>query len=202
MILDLVREAVGNRRVLWSRGLPMTVAEDLRSGGTEVVEIPVVGCAAAPPDARPGEVLVGGHPNELGGFDTPGAGDAILLVDEALGPLRAVPGGVSALHLSWLGEWDDPGGATAAARRLARSVEQLRGVRVACRVVTPLVVVLLPVAPDGVSGAVPLPTEALRDRPELPGGIRVRVPDGVDRDTIRAYAAALAAFIEGRAGGS
>ena len=193
-VAEAVAAAVGRRRALCSRGLAPELRRELRELGIEVVELPLRGCSAVPAPVEGDEVVVGGRPNLLGGFDPVPAGGIAVLHGELSGPGEPAPGLVE-IPVAGAERWNDAATAVAAARGLAKALRQLRGVRIVCDPVTPVVVALLPRHPRGLE-QLPFPTIVLGAYPELPGGIRIAVPDGASRPTCATYADALRSILE------
>ncbi len=140
------------------------------------------------------DTVVVGYPNYLGVFDHAGEGRTIVLTG-AWSELRPVPEGVAVIAV------DETVPASVAAetlgemRRLAKRLRQLRGVQLAIRPQSPVIVVLLPFSPGPHSLALPGVTALADDFPEYPGGVRIEPPVNTPGAGITRYAASLERLI-------
>ncbi len=109
--------------------------------------------------------------------------------------LRPVPEGVSVVAVEGAVPGTVAQETLAEVRRLAKRLRQLRGVQVAIRPQSPVIVVLLPFSPGTYLQALPGVTALDRDFPEYPGGVRIELSvDAVGYDLNR-YAANLERLI-------
>ena len=164
-MIDELLARIGRRTAYLSRGLSPALRRRV-AAETSVVDVPLRGVRAVPIEPCDG-VVVGGHPNELGGFDPVPEG-GIVVVDPSCRGLRPLPVGAEAV--TGPARWRDPAPLVPVARRLAKRLAQLRGVST-LGPEAPVVVALLPVV-DGVDAV-----GSRVELPELPGGIRIVVED-------------------------
>jgi len=188
-----VAAAAGGRHVLISRGIRPGIRSGLVALGVDLSEIPAVRCVAAAPRLEPDEVFVGGCPNHLGGFD-PIPDPTVAVVRVPGPPIHGTP---RAVVVDRDPGWRAFGAATATARALAKHLDQIRGVRLVCRPASPIVIVLTPRSAERFEGLGPFPTTALDGYPELPGGVRIEIPDGFEGIDVAAYAERFARRVAG-----
>lgn len=189
-ILRHLRDA---SRVFLSRGLAPGVRGELVAAGGGADELACVrGEVILPTDLTSDDVVVVGHPNWFGRFDSaPVHARAVVVAEPRLGAHRQFPPG----EIVMVGGSADPDTAEAGrqrAGRLAKRLGQLSGLLVAYGApVSGVFVVLVPVDPVRVAASLPGPAEVASNAyPELPGGIRVDV-SGVAESDMAAYAAAM-----------
>lgn len=189
-ILGHLRDA---SRVFISRGLAPGIRGELGAAGVGANELACVrGEVILPTDLTSEDVVVVGHPNWFGRFDSaPLHARAVVVAEPRLGAHRQLPPG----DIVMVGGSADPDTAEAGRRRagpLAKRLGQLGGVVVAYGTpVSGVFIVLVPVDPVRVSASLPGPAEAASIAyPELPGGIRVDV-SGVAESDMAAYASAM-----------
>jgi hypothetical protein len=187
----IVEAAAGGLAV--SRALdPRLKRQLLARVGTS--ELPCVRGRTVVPDTCCDTVVVG-YPNYLGVFDRVGGGRTIMLTG-AWTQLRPVPEGVTVVAVEGAVPGTVAQETLAEVRRLAKRLRQLRGVQVAIRPQSPVIVVLLPFSPGTYLQALLGVTALHGDFPEYPGGVRIELPvDAVGFDLTR-YAANLERLIK------
>ena len=145
------------------------------------------------PDSCTDTVVVG-HPNYFGVFDR-ADGPRAIVVTGAWSQLRPVP--LGAFVVAAVDGVPEPVAVRALsdARRLTKRLRQVRGVQLAIRPKSPVIIVLLPFQPGPLVLATPGVTALGGDFPEYPGGIRIELPvNDVEYDP-SGYAASLEQFI-------
>ncbi len=152
-------------------------------------ELPCVRGRTVVPGSFDGTVVVG-YPNHLGVFDD-AQGERTIALTGRWSALRPVPEGVTVIALEDAVPGDVAARSLADVRRLAKRLRQLKGVQVAIRPKSPVIVVLLPFSASADDLGTPGVTALNGDFPEYPGGIRIEIPvDAAGFDLTR-YAAGL-----------
>jgi hypothetical protein len=149
------------------------------------IEFPALRGQTVVPDDWDGSVVLG-HPNYFGRFE-PRARESIdIRLTGSWAALDSVPPDARVIEV------DDPApvsqaeAALAAARRLAKRLQQLRGVQIAVRPQSPIVVALVSKTirsgDMGIAGVSVLGAAF----PEFPGGVRIEIPaDAIGGDIVR-----------------
>ncbi len=134
--------------------------------------------------------LVVGHPNHLGVFDGARATRTIVLTGR-WSALRPVPTGATVIPLEDSIPEHVAAIALAHVRQLAKRLRQLKGLQVAIRPRSPVLIVLLPFS-SGVDGfTFPGVTTLESHFPEYPGGVRIEPPFDEAGFDVSRYAAGL-----------
>lgn len=156
-------------------------------------ELPCVRGRTVVPGAWRGAVVVG-HPNYLGVFDQVRHRRIILLTGR-WAELRPISAGPTIVPVEGPVSKTDSLVALEEARRLVKRLRQVRGVHVAIRPQSPVIIALLPNRLH--AGAPPPPgTTALGGEfPEYPGGVRIELPEGESRGHFDRYAAGVEQFV-------
>ena len=136
------------------------------------------------------DTIVVGHPNYLGVFDD-ARGERTIAVTGRWSALRPVPDGITVVAMEDAASTDVATQALADVRRLAKRLRQRKGVQVAIRPRSPVIVMLLPFSVEENDLGMPGVTSLNGDFPEYPGGVRIEIPlDAAGFDLTR-YAAGL-----------
>lgn len=169
----------------YSRALSLDLCEAMASlPGSQ--ELPFVRGRTVIPAGFDRNVIVG-FPNHLGVFDNQDLPNAVYLTGRWSG-LRTLPGDARTFSLEPTVDRQVANVALEAARLLSKRLRQLRGVQIAFKPQSPILVVLAPRAGRGFGGKPGM--TLLGDRyPELPGGIRLEMPQDARRDELNRYAA-------------
>lgn len=187
LIVDRITDAISGP-VAVSRALHPEIRKQLLNlpGSSE---LPCVRGRTVIPD--PLDItLVAGFPNYLGVFDD-ARGDRTILLTGRWSALRSVPEGVTEIALEDPAPGDVTARALADARYLVKRLRQVKGVQLAIRPQSPVVVALLPFSFGRGDVEVPGVTPLEGDFAEFPGGARIEIPfDDTGFDVTR-YAAEL-----------
>ena len=165
----------------------------LRRAGTR--ELPCVRGRTVVPEAF-ANTVVAGYPNYLGVFDEITGARSILLTN-TWSRLRPLPADTTAISIEEAATPLVASDALEEVRRLTKRLRQLKGVQLAIRPQSPIIVALLPFSPGLHALALPGVT-ALGDAfPEYPGGIRIEPPtDAAGFDLTRSAADLEQAIME------
>ena len=176
----------------FSRALPPDIKTELldRPGSRE---LPCLrGRTVVPASWR--DTLVVGYPNYFGIFDEARADRTIVLTGRWSG-LRPAPDATEVLAIEAASPGSIAARALADIRKLAKHLRQLKGVQLANRPHSPVIVVLLPFSPRSDTRLLRGVTPLEGDFPEYPGGIRVELPLDVTGPDVSRYAASLERLI-------
>jgi hypothetical protein len=156
-----------------SRALPPDVKTQLL-GRPDSSELPCVrGRTFVPASCR--DTLVVGYPNYLGVFDEARA-DRTILVTGRWSGLRQVPKDAEVIVIEEAATSAIAAEALADVRHLAKSLRQLKGVQLAIRPQSPIIIVLLPASLEPDARLLPGMTPLAGEFPEYPGGLRIEIP--------------------------
>lgn len=171
-----------------SRALQPDVKEQLL-GLPDSRELPCIRGRTVVPDACH-DTLVVGYPNHLGVFDDTRASRTIALTGR-WSALQAAPTGATIIALEEASPGHVAASALADLRRLAKRLRQLKGVQVAIRPRSPVLIVLLPFSIAADDFASPGVTTLEGHFPEYPGGVRIEPPFDAAGFDVSRYAAGL-----------
>ena len=170
-------------------GYSRALSPDLRSGLASLPgaqELPFVRARTVIPEGFGRRVVVG-HPNYLGGFEDRTPTNVVYLTSRWSG-LRDLPDDARTVALEPAVDRQAARAALEGARLLAKRLRQLPGVHIAFRPQSPVLVALAPRAGAWVAEEVGV-TLLSEWYPELPGGIRIEVPQDASGDDLDRYAA-------------
>lgn len=156
-------------------------------------ELPCVRGRTVVSDACDDTVVVG-YPNYLGVFDR-GGGSRTIMLTGAWSQLRPVPDGVTVVTIEEAVPGAIATNALGDVRRLAKGLRQVRGVQLAIRPQSPVIVALLPFSPGTRLLALPGVTALEGDFPEYPGGVRIEPSSDASSSVLTRYAADLERLI-------
>lgn len=182
----------GGRGLAVSRALDPDLRRQLLAR-TGTRELPCVRGRTVVPDTWKDTVVVG-YPNYLGVFDGGGDGRLIVLTGAWSG-LRPTPDDAMVIAIEEAAPKNVAARALGDVRRLAKRLRQLRGVQVAIRPQSPLIVALLPFSPGPGLLALPGVTALEGDFPEYPGGVRIEPPPDETDSGLSRYAGDLERLI-------
>ena len=126
------------------------------------------------PESFDGTVVVG-YPNHFGVFDD-ARGERTIALMGRWSELHPVPDGVTANAFEDATTGAVARKALADARRLAKRLRQLKGVQLAIRLQSPVIVLLLPFALHENGLEMRGVTSLESNFPEYPGGVRIEIP--------------------------
>ena len=152
-------------------------------------ELPCIRGRTVVPDAVP-DTLVAGYPNHLGVFD-PAKGLRTILVTGVWSGLRSLPDDTTAVAIEEPATRELSEVALDGTRWLAKRLRQIRGVQLAIKPQSPIIVALLPSTPAASVLAVAGVTALGADFPEYAGGIRIEPPFNAGGFDLSRYAADL-----------
>jgi hypothetical protein len=152
-------------------------------------ELPCVRGRTVVPESFDGTVVVG-HPNYVGVFDD-ARGERMIAFTGRWSALRPVPDGIMVIALEDATPRDVAARALADVRRLAKRLRQRKGVHVAIRPQSPVIVMLLPFSVGADDLAASGVTALNGDFPEYPGGVRIEIPFDAPWFDLNRYAAGL-----------
>lgn len=190
-MIDVILEAATGDLAVSRALTPSLKSLLLRRPGAR--ELPCIRGHTIVPEIVP-DTLVVGYPNHLGVFDRAVGAQTILLTG-VWSALRPLPNDTTTVVVEEPATSKTADVALDGTRWLAKRLRQLRGVQLAIKPQSPIIVVLLPVTPGSQALAVAGVTALGDDFPEYAGGIRIEPPfDEVGFDLSR-YAADLERFI-------
>lgn len=171
-----------------SRALTPSLKESLlRRPGTR--ELPCIRGRTVVPEAVP-DTLVAGYPNHLGVFDR-AKGVRTILVTGVWSELRSLPNDVTVVAVEEPATRELSEVALDGTRWLAKRLRQIRGVQLAIKPQSPIIVALLPITPGAPVLTVAGVTALGDDFPEYAGGIRIEPPFNAGAFDLSRYAADL-----------
>lgn len=184
------------RRLFVARALHPDLRRKL-SAAMQFTELPFVrGRTIVTDDVEREDLVVAGHPNYLGVFDSPSAVPWIALTGR-WSMLKPVVGAVATVPLAAHAEPDLAGRVMADMLDLAKRVTHQKGVAVPFAPQSGVLVVLLAVDPAAVSSAIDMPgCTDLAGFEELPGGFRIEPPAAMLDAPLDGYAEAMKGAID------
>ena len=190
MIDQILETATGDLTV--SRALaPSLKSLLLRQPGAR--ELPCIRGHTVVPEVVPGTLIVG-YPNHLGVFDR-AMGTRTILLTGVWSSLRPIPDDTTRIVVEEPVTRRTAEVALDGTRWLAKRLRQVRGVQLAIKPQSPIIVALLPITPGSQTLAVAGVTALGDDFPEYAAGIRIEPPFNAGGFDLSRYAADLERII-------